>query len=78
VGPSLLPSGKGVQYTGGKGGNGLNKRVTGVRIMNPTKPGAKYSYPDGRVSYMNVKGQTVNPYTGDTVPPTDPWAHLGL
>jgi RHS repeat-associated protein len=78
VGPSRLPSGKGFQYEGGKGGNGLNKRVTGVRIMDPTKPGAKYSYPDGRVSYMNASGQTVNPYTGDTIPPTDPWAHLGL
>jgi hypothetical protein len=78
TGPSPTKNGKGVQYTGGEGGNGLDKRVTAVRVMEPIKPGAKYSYPDGYAAYMNASGQTVNPYTGETVPNTDPWAHIGL
>jgi hypothetical protein len=78
TGPSPTTNSKGIQYTGGRGGSGLNKRVTAVRVMEPTKPGAKYSYPNGYAVYMNSSGQTVNPYTGETIPPTDRWAHMGF
>jgi len=68
-------TGSGMVYEGGSGGNGLNSRVSGVRIMD-AKTGPK---PDGpRVIYMNSQGQTVNPSTGRTVPPTDPSAHIPI
>ncbi len=73
VGPSPVDSGKGFQFTGGSGGNGLDPRVTDVRIMDPVTTG-KYPYPEGYVSYGNG-GQTVNPWTGQTVSNADPWAH---
>ncbi len=62
----------GVQYIGGSGGSGLDKRVTGVRIMEGTEKQGP------RVVYMNESGQTVNPSTGRTVPKSDPAAHLPL
>jgi hypothetical protein len=33
-------------------------------------------YHDARVIYMNKFGQSVNPWTGQTVDPSDPWAHI--
>ncbi len=77
VGPSPTRSGGGIQFTGGSGGHGLNERVTGIRIMPPSPPDAVYPYPNGYVVYMNASGQTVNPYNGRTVEPTDFWAHVG-
>lgn len=76
VGPTMVDSGKGFQFTGGSGGRGLNPRVTDVRIMDPVTSG-KYTYPDGYVSYSNgaTPPQTVNPWTGQTVANADPWAH---
>lgn len=59
----------GVQYTGGAGGNGLDSRVTGVRIME----GNANQGP--RAVYMNRSGQTVDPATGRTVSNADPNAH---
>ena len=59
----------GFQYTGGSGGNGLNDKVTGVRIMDAN------SNQGARAVYMNQSGQTVNPATGKTVPNSDPSAH---
>jgi hypothetical protein len=50
----------------GQDGNGLNSRVTDVRIMDPTNP-------DGYVSYSNATGQPVHPYTGQTVAKSSPW-----
>jgi hypothetical protein len=38
--------------TGGSGGNGLDPRTSGVRIMDPTTTG-KYPYSDGHMSYSN-------------------------
>ncbi len=29
-----------------------------------------------RVIYMNKQGRSVNPLTGRTVEPNDPWAHI--
>jgi hypothetical protein len=62
----------GMQYQGGAGGNGMDQRVSGVRIMDETpNQGA-------RVSYNNSKGQKVNPATGRTVSNQDPSAHIPL
>ena len=71
--------GAGFQYKGGSGGPGLDPQVSNVRIMDPTLPrGPSPGYPGGYVSYSNVGGQTVNPFTGQTVPPTDPMWHMPL
>ena len=59
----------GFQFLGGSGGNGLNPRVTGVRVMEPNATQGR------RAVYMNVQGQTVSPATGRTVAPNDPAAH---
>jgi len=69
-----VETGKGIQYNGGSGGHGLDSRVTGVRIMDPVTSG-KYQYPDGYITYMNETGQSVNPWTGQVVSNSDPWAH---
>jgi len=73
TGPYAPQRGSGAAYTGGSGGGGLNSRVTGVRIMDPD---ARYN--GGRVTYMNANGQSVNPWTGRTVDPWDPYAHIPL
>lgn len=59
----------GFQYTGGSGGNGLNNRVDGVRIMDSNRNQGP------RAVYMNRQGQTVNPNTGHTVSNSDTNAH---
>jgi RHS repeat-associated protein len=66
----------GFQFTGGRGGHGLNSQVTDVRVMDPTPPGVKYPHPSGYVSYSNRRGQAVNPYTGKTIGKSDPWWHI--
>src|SRR5271165_3020379 len=67
----------GFGYTGGSGGNGLSGNTTGVRVMDPTPArGASPGYPNGYVSYGNSSGQTVNGQTGQTVPRSDPSAHV--
>lgn len=69
----------GFGYTGGSGGNGLSGNTTGVRVMDPTPArGASPGYPNGYVSYGNSSGQTVNGQTGQTVPRSDPSAHVPL
>ncbi len=82
-GPSPVVNGAGnttgMQYQGGSGGNGMDARTTGVRVMDPTPArGASPGYPDGYASYNNASGQTVNPQTGRTVPRSDPSAHQPL
>jgi hypothetical protein len=74
-GPIPAQSGKGFRFTGGSGGHGLSPRTTDVRIMDPVTSG-KYIYPGGYGSYGNVAGQTVNPFTGRTIPKSDPWWHI--
>jgi RHS repeat-associated protein len=79
--PVVNPQGNttGFGYTGGSGGNGLSDNTTGVRIMDPTPArGASPGYPNGYVSYGNSSGQTVNGQTGQTVPRSDPSAHVPL
>lgn len=71
--------GNGFQYTGGSGGNGLDSSVSNVRVMDPTAPrGPSPGYPNGYVSYSNGSGQAVNPVTGATLNPKDPWWHFPL
>ena len=74
-GPLPVKSGKGFMYIGGKGGNGLDPKVTGVRFMDPVTTG-KYPHPDGYVNYMNNQGQTVDRATGKTIAKNDPAGHL--
>ena len=62
--------GPGMQYRGGKGGNGLDSNVTGVRIMDETPQNPAPTV------YMNEQGQGVNPLTGQTIGNDDPWRHL--
>uniref|UniRef100_UPI000685A2B2 hypothetical protein n=1 Tax=Effusibacillus pohliae TaxID=232270 RepID=UPI000685A2B2 len=74
TGPGPVNNGKGFSYTGGSGGHSFDKRVTGVRIMDPTN-----RYPNGYAVYMNKTGQTVNPFTGRTTQgKADPWGHIPL
>ena len=73
TGPTPAENSAGFRYTGGSGGNGLNPRVSDVRIMNPTS-----KYPNGYISYSNASNQAVNPFTGQTVPRSSPWWHIPL
>ena len=66
-GPTESP---GMQFVGGSGGNGLDPRVTGIRVMDANwNQGA-------RIVYMNQTGQTVNPFTGRTIGNANPLAHF--
>jgi hypothetical protein len=73
-GPIPVRSGNGFQFTDGSGGGPLDSRVAGIRVMDPVISG-KYLYPHGYVSYFNELGQTVSPFTGRTIPPSDPHWH---
>jgi hypothetical protein len=74
-GPLPVNSGKGIQFTGGRGGYGLSDKVAGIRFMDPVTSG-KHLYPNGYVSYANAGGQTVAPVTGKTVGKADPEWHI--
>jgi RHS repeat-associated protein len=66
-------------FTGGAGGTGLSPTVSSVRIMNPTQSyGPSPGYPGGYVNYTNQYGQSINPYTGQTVSKNSPWWHIPL
>jgi len=73
-GPFPTESGKGFQFIGGSGGNGLSPRATSFRFMDPVTTG-KYHYPGGYGSYGNGV-QTINPFTGQTIAPSNPWWHI--
>jgi len=75
-----LPTrGPGFQYTGGSGGAGLHPDASNVRIMDPTPPrGPSPGYPGGYVNYTNSRGQSVDPYTGRTLSPSDSMWHIPL
>jgi hypothetical protein len=70
-------TGKGLVYDIERGTAELDPRVAQVRVMNPVTSGT-HVYPRGYVVYMNEAGQTVNPLTGRTIPPNDPFAHIAL
>ena len=73
TGPMPTQNGLGFRYEGGAGGSGLNSQVSGVRIMDPTT-----RYPNGYVNYYNQSGQSVNPYTGQTVGKASEWWHIEI
>ena len=75
TGPELANNGRGMQFQGGAGGNGLSPNTTGFRFMDPIATGP-YPYPYGYGSYNNSSGQAVNPLTGKTIPKTDPMWHI--
>jgi hypothetical protein len=52
---------------------GIDPRVASIRVMEPTQ-----QYPNGYLNYLNVMGQEVDPFTGRTLPSTDPFAHIPL
>lgn len=54
------------------GGKGMDKRTTGVRIMDANQNQGK------RVNYMNKDGQTVDPSTGRTISNKDKRGHIPL
>ena len=56
----------------GYGGKGMDKRTTGVRIMDANQNQGK------RVNYMNKDGQTVDPSTGRIISNKDKRGHLPL
>jgi hypothetical protein len=70
-------TGKGMEYVIRRGTAELSDRVDSIRIMEPVTSG-KYQYPNGYAVYMNSSGQTINPVTGRTVTPNDPYAHVPL
>jgi hypothetical protein len=72
-----VQTGKGLEYSIPRDTPELDPRVTSIRVMDPVTNG-KYQYPHGYVAYMNEAGQTVNPLTGRTVLPSDPFAHVPL
>jgi hypothetical protein len=75
--PNINPAGvqTGVQFNGFSAGK--NGQVNAFRMMDPTTPqGANPWYPNDYGVYMNAAGQTVNPFTGRTIPNSDPYAHL--
>ncbi len=73
-GPFPVESGKGFMFRGGSGGHGLSDSASDVRIMDPVT-GGKYPKPNGYASYLNGGGQTINPFTGQTVGKSSPWWH---
>jgi hypothetical protein len=70
-------TGKGHIYEVPKGTEGLDPRVTEVRVMDPVTSGP-HQYPNGYVNYMNAQGQAVNPVTGQTIGKKDPYWHIPL
>jgi len=70
-------TGRGMIYDLPAGTPGIDSRVVQIRVMDPLTTGP-YPTPNGRVSYMNQTGQTVNPLTGQPVAKSDPFAHIGL
>jgi RHS repeat-associated protein len=70
-------TGKGMEYVIPRGTAEISERVASIRIMEPVTSG-KYQYPNGYAVYMNDSGQTINPLTGKTVAPGDPYAHIPL
>lgn len=45
--------------------------------MDPTTTG-KFPQPTGYITYANDMGQFINPLTGNTVGPSDPYWHIPI
>ncbi|KNZ32430.1 MAG: hypothetical protein AD742_11775 [Methylibium sp. NZG] len=79
--PVINSSGRttGFGYTGGSGGAGMCPATSNVRVMNPTSAnGPSPGYPNGYVNYQNSLGQSINPYSGQTVPKSSEWWHIPI
>ena len=63
---------RGIRFEGGAGGHGLDDSAWGLRIMDPTA-----DYPGGYYSYYNDLNQTIDPYSGQTLSPSNPGWHRG-
>lgn len=61
-------------FRGGSGGHGLSDAASDVRIMDPVA-GGPYPKANGYASYLNSGGQTINPFTGQTVAKSSSWWH---
>jgi hypothetical protein len=70
IGPFLPKRGSGMMFTEGAGGFGMDRRVTGVRIMDARGNQGR------RVNYMNENLQTVDPFTGRTIPNAGTAGHI--
>ena len=66
-------SGQGWIYPISPNQPGIDPRVVSIRIMEPSS-----RYPNGYLNYLNGAGQEVDPFTGRTVPPTDPFSHIPI
>jgi len=76
VGPTLVRTGKGFEFTGGSGGYDLSTNASNVRIMDPTLPkGPSPGYPNGYANYQDTQGQSIDQYSGKTVGKSDPAWH---
>ncbi len=53
------------------------RSIPGWRVSGSWTRGTsgKYPYPNGYVSYFNEAGQTVKPFTGQTIARSDPFWH---
>jgi hypothetical protein len=52
---------------------GIDPRVVSIRVME-----SNTGYPNGYLNYLNAAGQEVDPFTGRTIPPSDPFAHIPI
>jgi hypothetical protein len=72
-GPLAPNKGTGMSYQGGSGGKGMDKKTTGVRIMDANSRQGR------RVNYMNnakPTPQTVDPKSGKVISNKDPRGHI--
>lgn len=75
-GPFAPERGTGMVYQGGSGGKGMDPKVSGVRIMDPSgrRAGREVSY----INNAKPMAQTVDPKTGKTISKKDPRGHVRL
>jgi len=63
-------TGEGISFKGGSGGHGFHQSTTDVYVMTG------HGNHDSRTYYMNSGNQKVDPFTGKTVDPDHPMAHI--
>ena len=64
------PRGSGVAFKGGSGGKGFHPKTTDVFVMDPN------IHQGARTYYINISNQKVDPFTGRTIDPDHPYAHI--
>lgn len=60
----------GMAFIGGSGGHGFDNKTTSVYVMDANSRQGPRTY------YRNITGQKVDPFTGKTIDPTNPLAHM--